>query len=433
MLMSLYNKINSSDIGKRMANGAFWSFFGTSIAKVIVLIGGIICARIFGKEEYGEFGMIRSTINMFVVFGIAGLGLTATKFISEFKVSQKGRIPSIYILTNGFAVITGTIITLLILLLSPAIAIENLHSPQLTDGLRLGALILFFTVLNGAQNGTLVGLEDFKSIAFNTFYGSLAEFLFMILGAYYYGVNGAIVGYGLGFIVLYICNQISIRKNFKRLDLKISLSEFQKDDLRLLYKFSIPAALSSLMVGPVFWMMRSMLVRQAGFGELAIYEAADQWRIIILFIPSSISQIVLPILSSIVGHDSNKFWKTLNLNLLLNASVTLILTLFVWLVGKYIMGLYGNDFTNTSTLVILTASTIFSAIANVIGLSISSRNKMWVGLTFNFCWAVMVLLFSHIFIEKGYGATGLALAVLCAYALHSFTQFIYLRTLIKNQ
>lgn len=429
--IELYNKVQSSDIGRRMANGVFWSFFGTSVAKAIVLIGGIICARILGKEEYGQFGMIRATINMFVVFGIAGLGLTATKFISEYKANQKHKIPSIYILTNGFAVITGTIITILILILASTIAENNLHSPQLLDGLKLGALILFFTVLNGAQNGTLVGLEDFKSVALNTFYGSLAEFALMVLGAYYYGVNGAILGYGLGFIVLFVCNYYSIRRNFDFLDLKIAFSEFNKGDLKLLYKFSIPAALSSLMVGPVYWIIRSMLVRECGFGELAVYEVAEQWRVIILFIPSSISQIVLPILSSIVNDDSKKFWKTLNLNLVLNVSITLMLTLILCFCGSFVVGLYGDEFTDSTALVILTASTIFSSIANVIGISIQSRNKVWVGFSFNVCWALMVILFSHFFISKGLGATGLAIAILCSYIVHSTAQFIYLRILIN--
>lgn len=267
------------------------------------------------RKEYGEFGMIRSTINMFAVFGFAGLGLTATKYISEYKKEKKERISSIYMLTNGFALCMGILVTLVILLAAPYLAEKTLKSPDLVNDIRFGAILLFITVINGAQNGTLAGLEDFKSIALNTLKGSIAETLFMILGAYYWGVTGAILGYGCGFMVIYICNQISIHKKFRELGIVIQESSFCKSDLKLLYKFSLPAALSSIMVSPVFWIIRSMLVRKDGFEELAIFEAADQWRVIILFIPTAISQILLPILSSYSGITyKNKFNKILNIN-----------------------------------------------------------------------------------------------------------------------
>ena len=75
-------KVLSSDIGKRMAYGAFWSMTGTALGKFLVLVSGIVCARILGKEVFGEFGMIRSTIGLFIVLGSAGIGITATRFIS---------------------------------------------------------------------------------------------------------------------------------------------------------------------------------------------------------------------------------------------------------------------------------------------------------------------------------------------------------------
>ena len=60
------------------------------------------------------------------------------------------------------------------------------------------------------------------------------------------------------------------------------------------------------MIAPTYWIIRTMLVRNTSFSELAIYEAADQWKTIILFIPTAVSQIVLPILSSIVNEDQKE-------------------------------------------------------------------------------------------------------------------------------
>ena len=93
-------KIETSEIATRMAHGAFWSFSGTALAKLVILLAGIACAHVLGQKEYGEFNMVRSTINLFIIFGAAGLGLTATKYIAQFKKSDQEHVSSIYILTN---------------------------------------------------------------------------------------------------------------------------------------------------------------------------------------------------------------------------------------------------------------------------------------------------------------------------------------------
>lgn len=431
--MKLINKFlqiyNKSDLAHRMANGALWSFSGTALAKLIVLIAGIVCARILGQNDFGEFSMVRSTVMVFSVVGLSGLGITATKYISEFKAETPERIPSIYILTNVFSIGLGIFISVLIVVLAPIIATETLNSPYLTHDLQWGGILLFFTVLNGVQGGILGGFEDFKSSALNTLYGSIAESILMCIGAYYYGVSGAIIGYGIGYIVIYFCNKASIKKILNLYQIEIKLNKFVKSDLKIIYNFSLPAALSTILAAPVFWLIKSMLVRHNGYDQLSIYEAADQWRIIILFIPTAISNVVLPILSGLVGKEEHKFWKVLKLNILLNSSIALIITVLVCLLGNWILNLYGPGFDNIRTLIILCSSTVFSAASTVIGLSISSRNKMWTGFAFNCGWALITILLSYIFINNELGSEGIALAVLCAYFIHSIIQLAYLRVI----
>ena len=417
-----------------MASGAIWSFTGTALAKFIVLVAGILCARILTQAEYGEFGMVRSTINTFVVFGMAGIGLTATKYISEYKRTHQSKISGVYILTNGFALLTGILITLLIYYLAPYLAVTTLNAPHLERAIQLGAVLLFFTVLNSAQNGTLAGLENFKAIALNTLWGSIAESILMLVGAYYAGVMGAILGYGCGFIVLYICNHLSIRKSFKHLNIKIVFSSFNREYLKLLYKFTLPAALSSFMVMPTFWIVRTMLVNKCGFEELAIYEAADQWKVIILFIPTAISQVVLPILSGLTTEDNQKqYWKVLRINLFLNAGIAFVIAVIVSCCSPLIMSFYGSGYADCSVLIVLSFSTVFSTIANIVGLSISSRSKMWIGFFFNLIWAIMFIGLVLTFFQLNTNARSVGLALFASYFLHSIFQSIYIKCLINNK
>lgn len=426
------NKFPSSSIKKRMINGMFWSFSGTALAKFLTLIAGIICAHILRKELYGEFCMVRSTINMFVVFGSAGLGVTATKYISEYRKGKKEKISHIYYITNIFGIITGILFTSLIIVFSSQLSSNILNEPRLSSALQIGSILLFFSVLNGVQNGALAGFEDFQSIAINTLIGSIFELIFMLAGAYFFSVNGAILGFGIGFIAIYITNKLSISRLFKINKIrKTAQKKFNKQDWKILYNYSLPAALSSFLIAPAFWIIRSMLVRYKGFGDLAIYEAADQWKIIILFIPTAISQIVLPILSSL-QKEGNNFEKTLKLNLLIIGLISIIISLIVIFASSFIIGLYGQDFKDALPLKILAASSVFSAIANILEMSAYSMGKMWQCFIVNIIWAFCMIVFTYIFLHKEMGASGLAYAVLFAYIISCSIFAFYTWQLIKS-
>lgn len=432
-IIEIKNKLFQSDISQRIASGAFWSLSGTIVAKFLVLVSGIICAHILSKSEYGQLGMVRSTINLFVTLGSAGMGVTAAKYISEYRVSDKCKISNIYVLTNGFAFITGFLITIIVLFFAPKIANEVLHSSELISPLRIGALLLFITIINGAQNGTLSGFEAFKSIAFNTLYGSIAESILLLIGAYFWGVFGAILGFGTGYVVLYIANYISIKRQFITNNVSITRFKLSRELLSILYKFSLPAALASCITAPTFFVVRAMLSNTNGFEEVAIYEAADQWRIIILFIPASISQIVLPILSGLSVNRTNEFWKVLKINISLNVVIASIVAIIVALLSPWIMNLYGGGYGSSALpLVILVASTVISAVSNVVGVAIQSRAKTWLGFCFNLFWAFMLITITYFFLGKGLGASAVSLGFLFSYIILAIIQLFYLKKTIKS-
>lgn len=426
-------RVQTSSISRRMGNGLMWSFSGTAIAKLLTLIVGIVCAHILQKEAYGEFSMVRSTINMFIVLGSAGLGVTSTKYIAEYKERKSQKIPAVYAVTQVFGFITALISALLILLCAPFIADNILHHPDIVLSVRVGAVLLFFSIINGVQNGALIGFEDFKSVAVNTLLGSLLESALTILGAYYFGVNGAILGFGIGFILIFITNHLAINKLFALFHLhKLSVKKLRSHDFSILYTYSLPAALSSLLITPSFWLIRSILVRSNGFRELAVFEVADQWKIIILFIPTAFSQIVLPILSSLQKSKST-FITTLKYNLLIVGISALVLSAGVLLFSGYIMKLYGSSYDNTLPLQILAISTIFSALANVLEMAIYSLGKMWQCFMINIVWAVLMVGCSYLLCQREQGANGLSVAVLVSYIVSFFIFLGYTVFVVKKE
>ena len=43
-----------------LAKDSFWSVFGNAISMLILMICGIIIARVVGKELYGQYGTVKN-------------------------------------------------------------------------------------------------------------------------------------------------------------------------------------------------------------------------------------------------------------------------------------------------------------------------------------------------------------------------------------
>lgn len=429
-VIEMYQRIKASDIALRIRNGAVWSFTGTALGKLFIFLSGIICARILGKEQFGELGMVRSTLGMFIILGAGGIGVTATRYIAAFRNDQKQHAASIYRMSTLFTLACGIVITIIALATSQDLAESYLQSPALTNPLLIGSIILLLSILNSSENGTLAGLENFKMIAVNTLIGSLIEAICMVVGAYYYQLEGAIAGFGIGILALYIANKMAAIKALHKANIPTNIKRIYKEDWRLILSYSIPATLSALTVTPVFWLIRSMLVRRCDYGELGLFEAADQWKVILLFIPGAISQIVLPIMSSITNKDT--FRKALVGNMAFMAGITTMLALISWFAAPIIMQLYGKAFTDPMTLTILSLSTIPTAVSQILEMTLYSQEKMWESFVINIIWGIVTIGLAYFFLQNGYGAAGIALAIMMAYCVKLLIMSFYVALTLKG-
>jgi O-antigen/teichoic acid export membrane protein len=178
--------------------------------------------------------------------------------------------------------------------------------------------------------------------------------------------------------------------------------------------------LGGIIVSIAMWLSNTMLTSKTnGFNEMAIYNAASQWQNIVLFIPLAISQISLPLFSN-SKHDIKKFVKLIKYNVLINLVVCSLLAIIFSVFSKFIMQSYGNSFKEGSViLIVLSVTAILISINSVIGQVIAGMGRMWIGLVVNIIWAITFLLIAREFIDRGYGAMGLAKAMFIAYLLHT--------------
>ncbi len=387
-----------------------------------------VCARFLGKEGFGALGMIHSTAGMFGVFAGLGLGLTATKYVSEFRRQDPMKAGRILALSGSAAVVSGGVITVLMILLAPYLAQYVLASPQLAAPLAIGSGLVFFGAINGYQTGALAGFEAFETIARVNIFVGLLSFPLIVLGVWRGGLQGAVWGSVASLAINWVLNNRALRRECARANIFWQFASCHRE-LSVMYSFSLPAFLASIAVGPAMWVCNAWLVRQPqGYAQLGIYSAADKWRLLILFVPTSIFTMVLPMLSNVHGESNAAgFRKVFRANLQLNAGLALFAAVLISAFAVPIMTVYGDSFrSGRAVIVVLAFSAVPEVLNSALGQPLIAAHRMWRRFAFDLLLVVVLVGLAWVLIPK-WGALGLAASYGLAFATTSLGLFLSLR------
>jgi O-antigen/teichoic acid export membrane protein len=194
----------------------------------------------------------------------------------------------------------------------------------------------------------------------------------------------------------------------------------------VLLRFSLPSLLAGSLVGLVYWLCNTLLVNQpGGYNEMGIFNAANQWFAVIIFLPGVLGQVLLPILSeSMNSQNSQSSRKVLILSLKINAITTIPLILVASILSPWIMAAYGPSFAAAwPVLIIVLVTSGILALLAPIGQIIVAGGRIWTGFAMNLGWAVVYIGMTYLMIDRG--ASGLAAARLFAYFVHAAWTIAY--------
>src|ERR1700676_5264649 len=103
--------VPAGSLRARFTLGIVWSLAGAVVSRGFLLAASVACARFLGKDGFGALGMIQSTAGMFGIFAGLGLGLTATKYVSEFRRQDPAKAGRVLALSASAALIFGGMVT----------------------------------------------------------------------------------------------------------------------------------------------------------------------------------------------------------------------------------------------------------------------------------------------------------------------------------
>ncbi len=425
-------RIEASEIGYRLAKGAFWSVAGTVISRGLALASSIVVARTLGKSGFGELGIIHSTLALFQLFAGFGLGMTATKYVAQYRKDDPEKAGRIIGLSWMVTAVTGGLCALLLAVLAPWLATRTLAAPHLSGLLRITAIGLFLTGLNAAQNGALSGFEAFRAIATRNAIAGVLNFPVMISGVLLAGVKGVVWATVVSCAINWLICHVAVRREARRHGVPLTFAGCW-EEMPLLWRFSLPAVLSGLMVMPVSWACTAMLVNEPnGYEQMGIFSAANQWYTLALYVPTMLGGVLLPILSDRLGQNQRRqVGVLLRVTAKMNVMYVWPLVALVCLASPYVMSLYGESFrSGWPTLVAVLVTAAIRAGLTPVGQVIAASGRMWMGLLMNSGWAITYVAGTLLLVH--FGSFGLATARAVSYVVHATWTSAYAVWLIRE-
>jgi O-antigen/teichoic acid export membrane protein len=307
----------------------FLSIAANFIQKGTFLIVTIVLARLFGSKLFGEYAFLKQAFDVLIVFILFG----GDKSLIYFSAIKKSDGLNKLLSAVKFVSIIVFLIFIGSLFFKEKLLADYNFSSNLFFLLIFAATILLNIIVIFAE-AYLVGIKTLKAYFKSVIFAAIA---FLPL-SYFLGLKLGLIGVFMAFFIHYAIQLIYLyikeRKNFN----KIIITDF-KENLKQLYTFSLPIGIGELLVALTAFITSILLIKNASFDELGVYNVAMRMVMFIVFIPNLLNNILLSYLS--IEINKEKFLvKTVFLILLLSGTIGLVFYVF----SNQIFVLFGEDF-----------------------------------------------------------------------------------------
>ena len=325
----------------KLFKDSFWALVGNGIGDFLLLVSGVLIARLLGKDLYGEYGVVKT--NMFYMAGFSTFGLvySSTRYISRYIRSDSTRILGIISNATKITFIFSTLLA--IVLISCASYLESfLNIPGIASVFRALSIIIVLKAMSSTGNGILAGLGEFKLLAKSTVTSGLVMFVLCVPLTYFWGLHGALAALTISQLLNFLMNYFYIHKISKL----FPIYYVKEDSVFDLLKFSFPIALQEISYAICNWAGILLLTKLSSLSEVGLYTATAQWNAVITMIPGMLANVVLSHLSGTSGHQQKSLiYRILGVYLF----CTIVPFLCVYSLSDLIVAFYGTDFSEMKT------------------------------------------------------------------------------------
>lgn len=421
-----------------MVNYTKKAFRGTVIMFVFFIASALLAygfrlllARKLSLEDFGLFFSLIAFFGFLSLFRDFGLSQSIYYFLPRFLANdEKGKVRSMISKILRFEIVSSFILAVIIILFSELLVKHYFHAGSqkliflFSIGFFLNSIELVYqTVFNGFQNQFLYSLHNFTR---NVLVFSITLIGFTFVTNTYVPSIAYLITYALALIIFGLVFHLYLFPEYFKL-------KKEKTELKPLLIFGFSATLSSLGFFLITYTDTLLLTYFRTLEEVALYSAAIPIITLMLYLPFSVSGVILPL--------SSELWEKKMEGSLRFAVEKLTKYLFVILIpiaGVLIVYpeitlnlLFGTKFAQASpALTILAIGAVFYGVGYIylnflFGISGPKTNTI-----LSLSIAILNLILNLVLIPK-YGIIGAAISTAISYFVLFILSTIFLSKLIK--
>lgn len=366
----------------RFRSGIAYSLAGSVAGQGAAFSVGLILANLLGKESFGEYSMIISTILTVSLIGQLGSGYAASKYIAELRsvnTIRAGRVLSLLATVSRVAAILSSG---LFFVGADALAEAVFLREALTGTRWAGSAAVLFATMNGFTLGALAGFEAYRATAVVMAVSGIANVVLSVLFAFRWGVTGAVLALALSNAIQWYFSRAAVR----RLCVANGISVSAKDAMaerQVITRFALPGALSGVTSMPAMWLANvSLAVGPGGFERLGIYSAALLVMRFVGFLPGVVNTVGMALVNYYRGtNEAERYKAAFLINLFITIVSSLAVGVVLGLFGRQVLGLFGEGYEEgATTLLILLAAGIVDSAVLALNQVVQSKERMWLAI-----------------------------------------------------
>jgi len=371
--------IAADSLRERMARGILWNLIGTAALQGSTFIVNVALANLLGRRVFGEYAIVQSTVALLISLVQWATGYTTTKYLAEFRAIDPPRAGRLLGMLAGLSGLLGGVLSLVLLVSAGGLASHVLNNPELSAPLMIASAAVFFGVANVFLIGALAGLESYPAFGRAGLIAGTSTIITCVIGARLAGLGGAVVGLVVGGMIQSTTLAKLVTSETARHGITMEFAGIRTES-SLLIRYSVPVALSGLVTLPAIWLGNTFLARQpGGYDAMAVFAAANSFRIMVVFLPSIVNSVSLSLLNNqrALG-DERRFRRIFWFNVGAAGVVAVSAATAITLAGPVLLRVFGHDFVaGYRVLLVLMAATVPESLANALLQLVHSREQSW--------------------------------------------------------
>lgn len=408
-----------------------WAFISTVTASLAHFILRTIIGRELGSDGLGIYTLAFTIYLLGMQFAAFGIGPALTRYIAE-HLGDRQTINSYVSSGLTGSIITGTAMGVILFLLSPYLADNVFHTPELEIMIRLISFCFPFIAVQKAVLGTLNGLRRMRHFAFLNIMqnGAVVIISIVLVLLFDLGEMGAVIGLVIPTIASSILCPILIRDC-----ISLNKSMWDMPALRATTAFGFYVVLSNS-IGFLNTQIDSILI---GYylnpSDVGIYAVAVLLAQTLTLIPTAVQQVTAPITANLYGKgDVQGVWRLFHSTLKKSLTISAITAIVVAVTAPYIIDIIFTEayaLSYTPLLVLLVGYAI-GASYGAVGATLSSIGKVKVAFRISAICATFNILLNMLLIPA-IGIIGAAIATAGTMILNFLMTVWIARNFLKGE